>query len=224
MLRIVFAALVLVATAPARAADLPAGVWTANLRGSKGDLTVSEVKDGTLKMKFGDTEISARWDGKVLTFHHQFAVYEGCLLSEPGENGKTKYTLTGLAKESKFPEAPNRAGDLAPPAKILGGWLATLTVAPGEIKAEVRGILVYESYGKAYVDVKRKGETADMRIWVYAADHEWQKFKESLPKLNGKEVIVTATLAKLNGKDHYIPEGALIFLGKFEPKLANPPK
>src|SRR5204862_1115467 len=109
-----------------------------------------------------------------------------------------------------------------------GGWYAQTTAdapAPtGEIKAEVRGILVYEDIGKAYVSVKRKEGGPEIRVWVLASEGEWKGLKFTLPELNGKEVIVTAALGQMVGKESTIPNRALYFLGKFEPKLATPPK
>src|SRR5438132_1177950 len=93
-------------------------------------------------------------------------------------------------------------------------------VPTGEIKAEVRGVLVYEG-NKAYVSVKRKGETEEVKVWVYASEGEWKLLKQTLPPLAGKEVIVTAQLGQMTGKGASIPDGALYFLGRFEPKLAK---
>ena len=49
--------------------------------------------------------------------------------------------------------------------------------------------------------------------------------QHTLAPMYGKEVVVTASIAQLpKGHKTSIPEGALYFVGKFEPKLANPPK
>ena len=59
----------------------------------------------------------------------------------------------------------------------------------------------------------------ETRVWVYASEGEWKGLKQTLPPLNGKEVIVTAPLAQMpKGSHASIPEGALYFLGRFEPK------
>ena len=52
---------------------------------------------------------------------------------------------------------------------------------------------------------------------------------ETLAPLNGKEVVVTAALAqaKAKGKDAgagTVPSRAMYFTGKFDIKLATPPK
>ena len=213
--------------AAARAADLPAGTWAANVDGNKGDLVVKDVKDGKFAGVLLGADVSGTWNGKTITFLSGKETYEAHLVSEPGEKGQTKYTLTGMRSEQVF--NPNRAGTgFNHVAKV--GWYAQLTAetpAPtGEIKAEVRGVLVVEG-GAAYVSVKRKTGTAaeETRVWIAVNADEWKLMKQTPAQFDGKEVIVIGQLALLpKGRDSLIPEGAMYFLGKFDIMLANAPK
>jgi hypothetical protein len=228
MLRTVLASVVLlIASAPlVWAADprLPTGTWS--VAASKDALVISEVKsDGTVKAKLLGQEVTGTWKKGVLTLSDgKSGTIEARLLAEPQEKGKVKYTLTGTHTifVTDFPVEP------AIPARRVVGWYAQMTdtsAVPGEIKAEIRGVFVYEGHGKAYIDVKRQGVVADTRIWIYAAEHEWHNNKEKFTALNGKDVIATGQIAQtLKGTDANIPEGALMLLGKFEVKLANAPK
>lgn len=207
-----------------RAADLPTGTWAVNVDGDKGDLVIKEVKDGKVSGVLLNTDFAGTWDGKELKFQNGKDIYEAQLVSEPGEKGLTKYTLTGT--RSQRTNIPNRAQSIIHVVKT-GGWYAQLSaeapVSLGEIKAEVRGVLVLDG-PNAYVSVKRKSGSAveETRVWVYATEGEWKKLKQTLPALNGKEVTVTAALGQMRGKDAPIPDGALYFLGRFEPKLVGP--
>ncbi len=211
-----------------RAADLPVGTWAANVDGEKGDFVVKEVKEGKFAGVLLGTDVSGSWNGKTVTFLLGKDTYEAHLVAEPGEKGQTKYTLTGMRSQMIFNQ--NRAGGGAiHVAKV--GWYAQLTAATpvpaGEIKAEVRGVLVIDG-AKVYVSVKRKGKVGDdveeTRVWAYLSEGEWKGLRDTLPALNGKEVVVRAALGQMNSTGASIPDGALYFLGSFEPKLANPPK
>ena len=76
--------------------------------------------------------------------------------------------------------------------------------------------------------MKRKDafdKVLETRVYVWKSEGEWKVLQFALQPMYGKEIVVTATLAQLpKGHMTSIPEGALYFLGKFEPKLANPPK
>ncbi len=205
------------------AADLPTGTWAANADGTKGDFIIKEIKDGKVTGSMLGTDFTGAWNGKVLTFVIGTSTYEVHLVTEPGEKGQTKYTLTGTRAQS------NRVESRVVIHIAKTGWYAQMTAATpvpqGEIAAQVRGVLVLEGT-TAYVSVKRKtgAEIEETRIWVYASEGEWKKLNRTLPLLNGKEVIVTAKLSQMTSKGASIPEGALYFLGQFEPKLADLPK
>ena len=215
--------------AAARAADLPAGTWAANVDGNKGDLVVKDVKDGKFTGVLLGTDVTGTWNGKTVTFLSGKETYEAHLVSEPGEKGQTKYTLTGM-RSQQVPNV-NRAniGGAIHVAKV--GWYAQLTAetpAPtGEIKAEVRGVLVVEGT-TAYVSVKRTTGSGmeETRVWVNATDDEWKKLQPTLAPLNGEDVVVTAALAQMRAKKDQgtIPNRALYFLGRFDIKLAKAPK
>ena len=212
----------------ARAADLPAGTWAANVDGNKGDFVIKDIKDGKFAGVLLNADVSGTWDGKVLTFHTGGHDYEAQLVSEPGEKGQTKYTLTGTRSQTRI--SPNRAASI-PHVVKTGGWYAQLsaeTPAPtGEIKAAVRGVLVVEGT-TAYVSVKRKvgSDMEETRVWVNATEDEWKKLQPTLAPLNGEEVVVTAALAqaKIKGKDApagTVPSRGLYFVGKLDIKLAK---
>lgn len=214
-------------SAAVRAADLPTGTWAANLDGNKGELVIKEVKDGKVTGSFLGTDFSGTWEGKVLTFKNGKDVYEAHLVSEPGEKGLTKYTLTGTKATPTGP--PNRAVGVVHYAKT--GWYAQLSAeapaAVGEIKAEVRGVLTVEA-SAVYVTVKRKvgSEVEETRVWVEATPDEWKSLKQTLAALGGKEVVVTGSLAQVTSRarDEVRPRGALYFRGPIDIKAANAPK
>ncbi len=186
-------------TSAVRAADLPAGTWAANIDGTKGDLVVKDVKDGKFAGVLLGTDVAGTWNGKTITFLSGKDTYEAHLVSEPGEKGQTKYTLTGMRSQQVF--NPSRAGTgFNHVAKI--GWYAQLTAATpaptGEIKAEVRGVLLQDGTN-VYVSVKRKSgsDVEETRVWVYATEGEWKLMKQTPAQFDGKEVIVTGQLALL---------------------------
>ncbi|MBY0461166.1 MAG: hypothetical protein K2V38_27910 [Gemmataceae bacterium] len=198
------------------AADLPAGTWAVNVDGEKGALVITDVKDGKFAGSLLGTDVTGTWNGKTLTFQKGQDTYEAFLVSEPGDKGKVKYTLTGT--KSTILQIPNRAGPGVHVVKA-GGWYAQLTTdapAPtGEIRAEVRGVLVIDASG-TYVSVKRKNgneiEEAVVRVFPSAPDDDPAKtFKE----LNGKDVIATGKLGQLHKAS-----GELYFLDKPQIKLA----
>ena len=136
------------------AADLPTGKWAANVAGGKGELVITEVgKDGAVKATLFGNVITGTWRKDVLTLSvpstdeakaRKVATLEARLVSEPAENGKIKYTLAGTKTDfqTAFPVEPDF------PAELKTGWYAQITkdappsAALGEIKAEVRGVLV----------------------------------------------------------------------------------
>lgn len=228
MLRSLLSLAALAALASASlAADLPAGTWAVNVDGNKGDLLIKEVKDGKVAGILLGTDFNGTWNGKTLAFTSGEMRYEAHLVSEPAEKDKTKYTLAGTREENV--RVPTRSAI----HKVKTGWYAQLTAdapAPkvlGEIKAEVRGVLV-EDGPSVYVSVKRKDpfdKIQETRIYVWKSEGEWKLLQHTLKPMYGKEIVVTATLAQLpKGTTTSIPDEALYFLGKFEPKFANPPK
>lgn len=226
MLRNALAILVIaVSVSAARAADLPTGTWAVNVDGNKGDFTVKEVKDGKFTGVLLGTDVSGTWDGKTISFQSGKDIYEAHLVREPADAGKVKYTLTGMRSQQVF--NPNRAGGGNPIHVAKVGWYAQITadapVIKGEIKAEVRGVLVYDEAGsKAHVSVKREG-AAEIRVWFNPTEGEWKKLQNVFGELNGKEVLVTGQLAQSMSKDLF-PIRGMYFLGKFDIKLANAPK
>jgi hypothetical protein len=166
------------------------------------------------------TDFTGTWNGKVLVFAVGTSTYEAHLVTEPGEKDQTKYTLTGTRAQS------NRVESRVVIHIAKTGWYAQMTAATpvplGEITAEVRGVLVLDGTS-AYVSVKRKTDSAveETRVWVHASEGEWKKLDKVLAPLNGKDVTVTAKLAQMTNKGSSIPEGALYFLGRFEPKPAG---
>lgn len=198
-----------------RAADLPPGTWAANIDGTKGDLVVTQAKDGKFAGSLLGTDVSGTWNGKTLTFAKGKEAFEAHLVSEPGENGKVKYTLTGT-REVATRDFANRAGTIH---TVKTGWYAQLTadapVLNGEIKAEVRGVLVIDASG-THVSVKRKDgdAVAEVVVRVFPAtrtDDPAKTFKE----LNGKEVIATGKIGQLHKAS-----GELYFLDTPQIKLA----
>jgi hypothetical protein len=227
MIRFAFAlGTALALTALASAADLPTGTWLVNADSKKGKLIISEVgKDNKVKLNFFGTDLVGVWDDGALTFKDGDASYEAHLVSEPyGKSGRDRlmYTLTGTRQD---------IGVEAPPGGKArkSGWYARIIaeapVITGEIKAEVRGVLVYEE-PTAYVSVKRKTPTGveEVRIYVHATEDERKLLRGKLLELNGKEVIVVAPIAQMRGPSPTVPDAALYFLGAFEPRLANVPK
>lgn|SRR5262245_26391348 len=220
------AAVALVASAVSlRAADLPTGTWAANVNDTKSELIITEVKDGKVKGVLAGTDFAGVWNAKTktLTFTIGNDQYEGHLVSEAAEKGKTKCTLTGTREESV--RVPTRAVI----HKNKTGWYAQMTADPppvviGEIKAEIRGVLVVEGTN-AYVSVKQKVDGDETRIWVWATEGEWKVLKDKLPPFNGKEVIVTGKLGQIpKGHKTSIPVGGLYIHGGFDIKRATPPK
>src|SRR5215208_5593313 len=88
-------------TVAARAADLPTGTWAVNVDGNKGDLVVKEVKAGQVTGVMLGTDFTGTWREKTLMFTVGEFRYEAQLVSEPGDAGKTKYTLTGTRVEQR---------------------------------------------------------------------------------------------------------------------------
>lgn len=223
MLRTSLALVVFLALATAaRAADLPVGTWAVNVDGNKGDFTVKEVKDGKFAGVLLNADVSGTWDGKTITFLSGKDTYEAHLVAEPADAGKVKYTLTGMRSQQVF--NPNRAGGGNPIHVAKVGWYAQLTadapVVKGEIKAEVRGVLVYEeANNRAYVTVKRDG-TAETRVWFHIPEAEWKKYRNVFGELNSKEVTVTGQLGQAMSKDLF-PVRGMYFLGNFDIKLVK---
>lgn len=208
-----------------RAADLPAGTWSVNVDGKKGELVIAAVaKDGKVTAKLLGEDVVGKWNGETLTFQADNfrAVFEAYLVSEPAEKGKTKYTLTGTRKRVAL---ASTAGNLS---ETKSGWYAQITadtpVPVGAIKAEIRGVLIQDG-AKTYVSVKHKdvfGAIEETRIWIWASEGEWKVLKLTLAPLYDKEVIVTGMLAQLpKGHMTSIPEGALYFLGRFDIERAG---
>jgi hypothetical protein len=229
MLRTAFAAVLAVAlfASVACAADLPAGTWTVNVDGKKGKLVVGEVgKDKKVKLNLFGTDIVGTWEDDTLTFTDGDAAYEAHLVSEQlpkGGRDRLMYTLTGVRRDTGVEAPPGGKGRKS-------GWyarvLADAPVVTGEIKAEIRGVLVYDANNSAYVSVKRKTPNGvdETRIWVNATEEEWKLLNGKLQELNGKEVIVVAPIAQMKGAIGSVPDSAMYFLGAFEPRLANVPK
>jgi hypothetical protein len=224
MLRTALVALALAVAPAVRAADLPTGTWAVNVDGNKGDLVIKEVKGGKVTGVLIDTDFTGTWNGKELKFLIGDHTYEAQLVSEPGEKGKTKYTLTGARSQTTF--SPNRA---APGIHVVktGGWYAQLSAAApalGEIKAEVRGVLTLTANNTtAYITVARKGEADEVRVWLWNTEAEWKANLKDLTALDGKEVIVTGKLSLYQKDAKFpIPGGALYVPGNFDIKAAQP--
>lgn len=210
-----------------RSADLPPGTWAVNVDGQKGDLVVTQVKDGKVTGSLLGTDFAGTWDGKALTFPSGKDTYEAHLVTEPGEKGKVKYTLTGLRSQQVF--NPNRAG-IGPPIHVAKvGWYAQLTAdapAPtGFIRAEVRGVLVVDKRN-AYVSVKREVGGAVEETRVALSANGWKEVPANLAELDGKQVIVSGDLAQrgTNSREEGAPRVTLHFRGKFDIKPATDPK
>ena len=140
------------------------------------------------------TNVTGTWKDNVLKLNETAAILQARLVPEPIEKGRIKYTLVGTRTEvTFFPVEPH--GGITET-----GWYAQLAAdAPtltGEIKAEVRGVLVHEK-NSAYVLVTRKVgvTTEETRVWVDAS--EWKMLKATLAPLDGKEVVATGSLAQL---------------------------
>jgi hypothetical protein len=216
--------LLLALGASARAADLPTGTWSVNVNGTKGELVIAEVgKDGKVKAKLLGTDVTGTWKGGVLRLNETAAVLEGRLVSEPGEKGKTKYTLTGTRTQvTLFPTDPDEY-------ESRTGWYAQLTaetpVATDRIKAEVRGRLVCKDTTEAYVRVYRDegfGLEEEIRIYFRLSEGEWKYWKDVLPKLDGQTVTITGALGQIPKRvKTSIPEGALYFERGFVIKTAT---
>lgn len=225
MTRVALALAALALATVARAADLPTGTWAVNVDDNKGDLVIKDVKDGKVTGILLGTDFTGTWDGKELRFTSGGHTFDAQLVREPGEKGLTKYTLTGA--RSTVVLTPNRAGREVHVNKA-GGWYAQLSIeAPqfGEIKVEVRGVLVVEGT-TAYVLVKRKIDTGvdETKVWVSATAEEWKQLTPTLTPLNGKEVVASAALGQVRTKDSTapgVPSRGLYFAGKLDIKLAT---
>jgi hypothetical protein len=205
-------------TVGARAADLPTGTWAVNVDGNKGDLVIKEVKDGrTVTGVLLGTDFTGGWNGKTLVFAVNELRYEAHLVTEPDENGKTKYTLTGTRTETK------RVDTRVAIHRTTTGWYAQMSaVAPkyGEIRATVRGVLTTE-VNTAYVSVKPDANTPELRVWFRATDDQWNALRNTLKELNGKEVVVTGKLGQPTKPAVNAGAGALYFLDLPEIKPAT---
>jgi hypothetical protein len=223
--RLALLALALAAFAlPARAADLPAGTWSVNVDGKKGELVITQIAaNGRVESKLLGLAVSGHWDGKVFTLTYALDTFEGYLVSEPDGKGKTKYTLTGVRKQ-----APFVVMDIPPPEKRTG-WYAQITidtpVPAGQIKVEVEGTVVCKDTTSAYVSVKqpdRFGGAEETRVYFWLSEGEWKYWRDVLPKLNGQTVTVTGAVSQLpKGSMTSIPEGAIYFHGGFTIKTAK---
>jgi hypothetical protein len=216
--------LLLALGASARAADLPTGTWSVNVNGTKGELVIAEVgKDGKVKAKLLGTDVTGTWKGGVLRLNETAGVLEGRLVSEPGEKGKTKYTLTGTRTQvTLYPVGPDEY-------ESRTGWYAKIVTdnpAPvAEIKVEVKGKIVCKDTTEAYVLVYRDegfGLEEEIRIYFRLSEGEWKYWKDVLPKLNGKAVTVTGSLGQIPKRiKSSVPEGALYFESGFVIKTAT---
>jgi hypothetical protein len=196
MLRFLFALVASLSLAvAARAADLPTGTWAANVDDNKGELVIKEVKAGKVTGTLFGTDFSGSLNGKELTFEIGKDSYEARLVSEPAEGGKTKYTLTGTRSQS------TKVQSRLAVHVVKTGWYAQLTtdtpVPQGDIKAEVRGVLVYDGE-TAYVSVKRKGED-EVRVWLLVPETDGKALQKSFSELKDKEVIVSGKLSLFKG-------------------------
>lgn len=228
MTRLAILAAFVFGASAARAADLPTGTWSLHTGSGKDELVIKEVKDGKVKARMGKIEVTGTWDGTKLTLQQGFGTAtEVFLLTEPAEaKGKTKYTLIGVMKQVALGFPQKRFGEPAT-EMVIGAWYAQIVadtpVPTGEIKAEIRGVLVQDG-ADVYVSVKRKSgsDVEETRIYVWKSEGEWKILQHTLAPMYGKEVIVTASIAQLpKGQKTSIPEGALYFVDKFEPKLAK---
>lgn len=218
MIRFFFALVVsLMLTVAVRAAELPTGKWAVNIDGEKGDLVIKDVQDGKVTGSLLGTGFTGTWSNKTLTFELEGKHYEAHLVTEPGEKDIAKYTLTGTREENVR-------------VKVKAGWYAQITTdapATGEIKAEIRGILVQDE-AHVYVSVKQKdkyGHLEETRVWVWVSEGEWKVLQHDLKPLYGKEVVVSARISQLpKDVSTGIPGGSLYFLDRFEPKLVDAPK
>lgn len=206
-------------TVAVRAADLPTGTWAVNVDGNKGDLVISAVKEGKVSGSLLNTDITGTWNGKELRFESGNFTFEAQLVSEPGENGKVKYTLTGSRLTIR--DVSTRA---APGIHVIkaGGWYAQITAEVpkyGEIKATVRGVLTTEAT-TAYVTVKTDANAAEVRVWFRATDDQWNALRTTLKELHGKEVIVTGKIGSPAKPAVSAGAGAIYFLDLPEIKAA----
>lgn len=208
-----------------RAADLPPGTWAANVDGEKGDFVVTQVKDGKVTGSLLGTDFAGTWDGKTFLFKKGNDTYEAHLVSEPGEKGKVKYTLTGT-RTNEVRNFTTRAGTVH---VTKTGWYAQLTAdapAPtGFIRAEVRGVLVVDKRN-AYVSVKREVGGTIEETQVALSANGWKEVPASVAELDGKQVVVSGDLAQrvTNSREEGAPRVALHFRGKFDIKPATDPK
>ena len=204
-----------------RAADLPTGTWAVNIDGTKGDFVVTQAKDGKFSGALLGTDVSGTWNGKTLAFAKGKEAFEAHLVSEPGEKGKVKYTLTGTRAVTTY-DFTTRAGT---PHTVKTGWYAQLTAdAPaltGSIRAEVRGVLVTEAT-TAYVSVKADG-APETRVWFRPTEEQWKVLRPMFKELSGKEVVVTGKLGQLvKPGPGAMGDGALYFLDLPETLKAAP--
>ncbi len=195
MLRAILALVAsLVLSLSVRAADLPTGTWAVNLDGKKGELLVTQIKDGKVTGALLGTDFTGgTWNGKELRFLSGNYTFEAQLVNEPGDDGKTKYTLTG--SRLSVLDFPNRARAGVHVVKA-GGWYAQITAKPpafGEIRATVRGVLTLEA-DAAYVTVKPTADAPELRVWVRPAADQWAAFRMTFKNLSDREVIATGKI------------------------------
>jgi RNA polymerase sigma factor (sigma-70 family) len=82
------------------------------------------------------------------------------------------------------------------------------------IQAQVRGTLRFDgSKGlSAYVSVMQGPQKEETRVWFWMSEGEWKLWRDRMPKLNGKEVVVTGYLAQVpEGTGTALPARALYF-------------
>jgi hypothetical protein len=220
------AALALVASlalsAAVRAADLPVGTWAVNIDGKKGDLLITQIKDGKATGALLGTDFAGSWNGKELKFQSGDYTFEAQLVSEPGDDGKTKYTLTG--SRLKEVDVSTRARFGVHVVKS-GGWYAQISAKPptfGDIVATVRGVLTFDG-NSAYVTVKPDADAPEMKVWFRPPADQWAAFRMNNKNFADREVIVTGKLGQLvRPGAGAMGDGALYFVGT--PDIKEAPK